>query len=57
MKLSTEAIKDLRISLTTLYGADFSLSDEDLNEVGLFLLTALAEGVKLKKHGIVNMLH
>lgn len=49
-KLSEKVIKDLRIELESLYGADLqkSLSDEDLNEIGIFLLTALAEGLKMK---------
>jgi hypothetical protein len=54
MKLSDKAINDLRMSLQTLYGADFGLSDDDLNEIGLFLLTGLAEGLKHNKYGIIK---
>lgn len=57
MKLSTQAIQDLRLNLKKIYGNDFSLNDEELNEIGLFLLTSLAECLKLKKHSIMNMLH
>jgi len=52
MRLSENAIKDLRSELISLYGTDFELNDEDLNEIGLFLLTSLAEGLKLKKNDI-----
>ena len=48
MKLSTKAIQDLRQELHRIYGSDFGLNDEELNEIGLFLLTSLAEGLKLK---------
>lgn len=50
MKLSAHAIKDLRISLRKSYGESFdlSLSDEQVNNIGLLLLTGLAEGLKLK---------
>lgn len=49
-KLSEKAIKDLRIALESSYGSELqnSLSDEDLNEIGIFLLTTLAEGLKMK---------
>ena len=57
MKLSVEAIKDLRIELKKAYGSDFSLNDEELNEIGLFLLTCLAEGLKHHKYAIINTLH
>jgi hypothetical protein len=57
MKLSVEAIKDLRVELQKAYGSDFSLSNEELNEIGLFLLTSLAEGLKQRKYGIINKLH
>jgi hypothetical protein len=48
MKLSGRAIEDLRLALQKKYNSDFSLTDEELNEIGLFLLTALMEGLKLK---------
>lgn len=48
MKLSDKAIQELRITLQNKYNSDFNLTDEELNEIGLFLLTALAEGLKLK---------
>lgn len=50
MQLSTEAIKDLRTAMDTSYGEGFSrqLNDEEVNEIGDLLLTALAEGLKLK---------
>ncbi len=57
MKLSVQAIKDLRIELKKAYGSDFSLDDEELNEIGLFLLTSLAEGLKQRKYGIISKLH
>lgn len=57
MKLSETAIKDLRIELQKAYGSDFSLNDEELNEIGLFLLTSLAEALKQRKYGIINKLH
>ena len=48
MKLSSKAIEDLKLALQKKYNSDFNLSDEELNEIGLFLLTALMEGLKLK---------
>ena len=57
MKLSEIAIQELRMSLQKAYGSDFSLSNEELNEIGLFLLTSLAEGLKQRKYGIINTLH
>jgi hypothetical protein len=57
MQLSDKAIQDLRIELKSLYGTDFGLQDEALNEVGLLLLTSLAEVLKLGKNGIINTLH
>ena len=47
MKLSSRAIEDLRLALQKKYNSDFSLSDEELNEIGLFLLTSLVEKLKL----------
>ncbi len=57
MKLSEQAIQDLRMELQKVYGSDFSLSNEELNEIGMFLLTSLAEGLKHAKYGIINTLH
>ena len=57
MELSSKAIQELRMELKRIYGSDFELSNEELNEIGLFLLTSLAEGLKLKKNGILSMLH
>lgn len=57
MNLSDKAIQDLRIELRKIYGTDFELENEELNEIGLFLLTSLAEGLKLKKYGIMDVLH
>ncbi len=48
MQISDKAIKDLRNELINKYGSDFNLSDEELNEIGLFLLTCLAESLKLR---------
>ncbi len=55
--LSSEAIQDLRLELQTKYGGDFGLSDEELNEIGLFLLTSLAEALKSRKYAKIRMLH
>lgn len=46
MQLSSEAIKELKEVLVQKYGSVFGLSDEELNEIGELLLTALAEGLK-----------
>lgn len=48
MKLSEKAINELRKELKVKYNSDFGLTNEELNEIGLLLLTALAEGLKLK---------
>ncbi len=55
--LSDKAIQDLRLELIKIYGTDFELENEELNEIGLFLLTSLAEGLKLKKYDIMKTLH
>jgi hypothetical protein len=57
MNLSNKAIQDLRNELKRIYGTDFELENEELNEIGLFLLTSLKEGLKLKKCGIIDVLH
>jgi hypothetical protein len=48
MKLSDKAIKEFRLVLQKKYNSDFGLKDEELNRIGLFLLTVLAERLKLK---------
>lgn len=50
MKLSTNAIKDLRIALQKSYGSDFDkrFSDEEINNIGDLLLNVLAESLKLE---------
>ena len=48
MNISDKAIQDLRVELNKIYGTDFGLENKELNEIGLFLLTSLAEGLKLK---------
>ncbi len=48
MKLSQKAINDLRKELIRVYSSDFDLTDEDLQEIGMFLLTALAESLKYR---------
>ncbi len=57
MELSAMAIKDLRLELQKKYGSDFNLTDEELNKIGLYLLTSLMEGLKLKKYNIIDELH
>lgn len=53
MKLTVSAIKDLRGALQKSYGDDFDvvLSDEEIENIGLLLLTCLVESLKLE---IVN---
>ena len=57
LNLSEKAIHDIRNELKKIYGTDFELKDEELNEIGLFLLTSLAEGLKLRKYDIMKALH
>lgn len=49
MNLSDKAIQDLRVALGISYGEDFvaALSDEEVNRIGMLLLTCLMEGLKL----------
>lgn len=54
MKLSETAIKDLRTAIKVAYGSDFGLVDEALEEIGLFLLTSLAEVLKQRKYGKIR---
>ena len=55
MKLSETAINDLKIALIEVYGTDFSLTNEALEEIGLFLLTTLAEVLKHRKRGKIRL--
>lgn len=50
MKLSNKAIHDLRCVLGVKYGVDFVnlMSDEQINNIGLIVLTAVVEKIKLK---------
>lgn len=50
MILSVHAKNDLREALQKQIGLDGArdFSDEDLNEIGLFLLSTLAENLKMK---------
>lgn len=50
MTLSNNAIQDLRIVLRKSYGEDFdvALSDEEINKMGLLVLTGLVESLKLE---------
>ena len=57
MRLSDNAIQDLRKELIRIYGTDFELNDDELNKIGLFLLTLLAEGLKLKNYDTMKELH
>lgn len=55
--LSGEAIQDLKVELQRIYKSDFGLNNEELNEIGLFLLTSLAEALKLRRYAIISTLH
>ena len=48
MTLSSNAIQDLRLALRKSYGEDFDieLSDEQVNNIGLLVLTGLVESLK-----------
>lgn len=50
MNLSDKAIQDLRKTIEETYGKDFAitLSDIDLQEIGIALLTILAENLKMR---------
>lgn len=48
MKLSNKAILDLRSELIRIYGTDFELDNEALNDIGLLLLESLKQAIKLK---------
>lgn len=48
MELPKKSIEDLRKELIKVYGSDFNLSDNDLQKIGMFLLTSLAECLKYK---------
>lgn len=49
MNLSDKAVRDLKTALRISYGEDFvaALSDEEVNKIGMLLLTCLMEGLKL----------
>jgi hypothetical protein len=58
MQLSIQALQDLRAELKRVYGTDFGLEDGDLDEIGMFLLTALAESLKFQySRGKIKELH
>lgn len=50
MSLSDDAIQDLRLALRNSYGKDFDteLSDEEINNIGVLVLTGLVESLKLE---------
>ena len=50
MKLSKNAIKDLRKEIRKKYGKDVEVSfnDDHVNNIGLLFLTLLVESLKLK---------
>ena len=48
MQLSKTAIQDLKKSLVEKYGSSFGLTDEELNTIGVLLITQLAETLKMK---------
>ena len=50
MSLSKNAIKDLRIEITKHFGEEFerTLTDEQVNEIGLCLLVPIVEDLKIK---------
>ncbi len=50
MTLSTKAIQELRIALSKQYGEGFdvALSDEQINRIGVLVLTGLVESLKLE---------
>ncbi len=48
MKLSNQAIEELKRDLIEKYGSSFGLTDEELNTIGVFLITQLAETLKIK---------
>lgn len=52
MKLTEESLRELRLIFESDFGKDRSdtFSDDDLNHVGIFLLTSLAEATKLRTH-------
>ena len=50
MKLSPKAIQDLRIALRKSYGEDFDIDlvDDQINHIGVLVLTGLVESLKLE---------
>lgn len=59
VKLSNQAIRDLREVLSKSFGKDveISYSDEEVNEIGDLLLNILAEGLKMRKSIIAPELY
>lgn len=48
IELSKKALSEFRLILQKKYNSDFDLKDEELNRIGLFLLTVLKERLKLE---------
>ncbi len=50
MRLSYVALKDLRIALRKSYGENFDvdMTDEQINHIGVLVLTGLVESFKLE---------
>lgn len=50
VKISNQAIEDLKNALQKSYGVDFtsSLSEDEVNEIGCLLLTIMSESLKRK---------
>jgi hypothetical protein len=48
--LSNKAIVELRTALRKSYGADFdvSMTDEEVNHIGVFVMTGLVESLKME---------
>lgn len=53
MILSKQALNELHNILLKHYGEDFvcALSEEDLNQIGLFFLEVTVQGLKLRMEG------
>lgn len=50
MQLSNKALESLRTALQKSYGGDFdaSLTDQEVNSIGVLLLTCLVESLKME---------
>lgn len=50
MQLSNKALESLRTTLQKSYGSDFdaSLTDQEVNSIGVLLLTCLVESLKME---------